>query len=836
MLGGDMMDTKFYAKGFATVWHAALLASVLVLFPFAVQASEITALTLEKTDQGDVLSISSDGELDYQSFDLSAPARLVLTFPGATFNKQVEAIEGGDSGVRNVATSVTKTGARMDINLSKALPYKVEQQEKALVLRFSPVAGSQLKAVQETAVLKDISITDQGDMTELVVRGEHMNASHDAFVTNHGRTLIMDFWGAESMLPKEHFAASTQKVQSVTVGEAKGRVRLVVNLLPGVSDKHQIDATSGQMIVRFGSVTAKRKAAEVQVEQVLFKPNDRISQMVIRTNVSNPVVSLHEEKGAAILDIKKAALAQGQERSQDVSEFPGPLSQIDAYKAGDKVRIVARLRDKVEISSFQQGNVLTVTFVPKDIASAKRGSAKGDAFEYTGKKIPLLNYQGIDIRNALRFIAEMSDMNIIMGEDVQGKLNMRLVDVPWDQALDIILASQGLGKEVQGNVMRIAPLPVLVKERQNSLAARQSEAELAPLITEFITLSFAKASDVKAMLETVKAADAAASSTTTDTAAATTSSSASAASSGMLSPRGSFVVDERTNTLILKDTEDSINSIKRLIAQVDKPVKQVLIEARIVEASDNFTRELGVRWGGQVAGRGGRVSTQLSNTAAGGVVGGVGGNPAPGGFLVDLPAATAATGGGTIGLAVGALNNAFNLNLELSAAEADDKIKIVSNPRVVTTNLKTATINQGSEIPYQTQSANGGTNVQFKQANLGLEVTPQITADNRIMLQVKATKDSPSATAVAGNPVINTKQVETEIFMNNGETIVIGGIYTRDNTQNTAGVPLLSRIPLLGWLFKKQTKLDNKTELLIFITPTIMESPTKNGGEVAQGN
>jgi len=824
MLGGDMMDTKLYAKGFAKACHAALLACVLLISPFAVNASEITGLSLEKSAEGDVLSIRSDGELDYQSFDLSAPARLVLTFPAATISKKVEAIEGGESGVGNVSTSVTKTGARLDITLSKALSYKVEQQDKSLVLRFSPVSGSQVKAAQESAVLKDISIADQGDVTELVVRGEHMNASHDAFVTNHGRTLIMDFWGAESMLPKEHFAASTQKVQSVTVGEAKGRVRLVVNLLPGVSDKHQIDATAGQMIVRFGSVTAKHKAAVVQVEQVLFKPNDRISQMVIRTNVSNPVVSLHEEKGAAILDIKKAALAKGQERSQDVSEFPGPLSQIDAYKAGDKVRIVARLRDKVEISSFQQGNVLTVTFVPKDIASAKRGSAKGEAFEYTGQKVSF-DYQGIDIRNALLLISEMSDMNIIMGEDVQGKLSMRLENVPWDQALDIILTSQGLGKEVQGNVMRIAPLPVLVKERQNSLAARQSEAELAPLITEFITLSFAKASDVKAMLETVKEADAAASSTTTDTAASATSSSSSAASSGMLSPRGSFVVDERTNTLIVKDTEDSINSIKRLIAQVDKPVKQVLIEARIVEASDNFTRELGVRWGGQVSGKGGRVTNQVSNSTT-----------APGGFLIDLPAATAATSGGTLGLAVGAINNAFNLNLELSAAEADDKIKIVSNPRVVTTNLKTATINQGSEIPYQTQSANGGTNVEFKQANLGLEVTPQITADNRIMLQVKATKDSPSATAVAGNPVINTKQVETEIFMNNGETIVIGGIYTRDNTQNTAGVPLLSRIPLLGWLFKKQTKLDNKTELLIFITPTIMESPTKTGGEVAQGN
>ena len=807
--------------------------SLLVLaWPQVVQAAEITAVTLEKSPSGDVLSIQSDGELDYQSFDLSAPPRLVLTFPNSAFSKPVEGINSTLAGVKKVSSSVSKSGARLDISLSKTLGYKIEQKDHVLSLRFSPVSEEKKKASQNVAVLKDIEINDQGAMTELVVRGENMNASHDAFITNHGRTLIMDFWGASSMLPKEHYLAATQKVESVTVGEAKGRVRLVVNLVPGVSDKHQIDATVGQMLVRFGSVAPKRKAAEVQVEQVLFKPNDRISQLVIRTSVSNPIVSLHEEKGAAILDIKKAALAKGQERSQDISEFPGPLSQIDAYKAGDKVRIVARLRDKVEISSFQQGNVLTVTFVPKDMASAKRGATKGEAFDYTGQKVSF-DYQGIDIRNALRLISEMSDMNMIMGEDVQGKLNMRLENVPWDQALDIILDSQGLGKVVHGNVMRIAPLEVLTKERQGKLEANQSAEEISPLVTEFISLSFAKASEVKGLLEAVSETTITERSTDTADVAASTSS---AASSGMLSARGSFVVDERTNTLIVKDTQESINNIKRLIARIDKPVKQVMIEARIVEATDSFTREMGVRWGGQASGTGAKKGNQFYqvSSTAGGVVGGVGQVAAPGGFLVDLPAAGAATGGGQIGLAIGALSNAFNLNLELSAAEADDKIKIVSNPRVVTTNLKKATINQGSQIPYQSSSANSGTTTEFKDANLGLEVTPQITADNRIMLQVKVTKDSPSATAVGGSLIIDTKQIETEIFMLNGQTIVIGGIYTRNKTNTTAGVPLLSRIPLLGWLFKKNLKSDNKTELLIFITPTILDAPTQGAGEVAQ--
>ncbi len=832
----ENMDMKFNCNCLAVLRFARVLSIALLVLalPQGIQAAEITAVTLEKSPNGDVLSIRSDSELDYQSFDLSAPPRLVLTFPNSVFNKSVQAIKGPKAGVKNVSTSVSKAGARLDVSLSKTLGYKIEQDDHVLTLRFSPASTVKKKAVQDVAVLKDIEISDLGSMTEVVVRGEHMNASHDAFVTNQGRTLIMDFWGARSLLAKEHYAAATQKVQSVTVGEARGRVRLVINLVPGVSDKHQIDATAGQMLVRFGSITPKRKATKVQVEQVLFKPNDRIAQLVIRTSVSNPIVSLHEEKGAAILDIRKAALAKGQERSQDISEFPGPLSQIDAYKAGDKVRIVARLRDKVEISSFQQGNVLTVTFVPRDIAATKRGVAKGDAFDYTGQKVSF-DYQGIDMRNALRLIAEMSDMNMIMADDVQGKLTMRLENVPWDQALDIILDSQGLGKVVQGNVMRIAPRAVLAKERQSKLEANQNAAELAPLITEFISLGFAKASDVKTMLETVQAADTGSTGTSTagTSVPASTTGSSSAVASGMLSARGSFVVDERTNTLIVKDTQESINNIKRLIAQIDKPVKQVMIEARIVEATDNFSRDLGVRWGGQVTGKGDWVATQLSNTASGGVVSGVGGVAAPGGFLVDLPAAVGAGAGGQIGLAVGALNNAFNLNLELSAAEADDKIKIVSNPRVVTTNMKTASINQGKDIPFlNSTSTTTGTTVTFKKAYLGLEVTPQITADNRIILHVKASKDAPET--AGSNPVISTKQIETEIFMNDGETIVIGGIYTRDKSKNTAGVPLLSHIPLLGWLFKTQTKADNKTELLIFITPTIIKSNLQGSGEVAQ--
>jgi len=835
---------------------AACLTVAFFLVPLLAQAVQVNDISLQKSPGGDVVTIRSDAPMTYELFDLKAPSRLVVNFPGASLKKGLEPLHDDHPGVNSVFPVVSDDGVRLEIGMDRVLAYKVDEKGKKLVVRFAATAATGEKnAAGSAAVLKDIDIRDRGSVTELVLRGDHMDVNHDAFVTNKGRTLILDFWGATSMLPKEHYAVSTQKVSGVTVGQAEGRVRLVVNLIKGGQENHQIDASGQQMVVRFGGVAAKRRAAVVQVEEVNFQPDDRVAHLQIRTDAANPIVNVYEKQGNVVLDIKKASLATGQQRTQDVRDFPGPVKQVDAYTVDDKVRIVARLREKVDVSSFQQGNVLTLTLMPKDIAAAHRGVKGGEKFAYTGQKVTF-DFKDIDIRNALKLIAEMSDLNIIMSDDVNGKMTMRLVDVPWDQALDLILSARGLGKERQGNVMRIAPTKVLAEERQNRLEALQGSEQLEPLVTEFITLSYAKVDDVKKMLSGASAN----SSKGGNTAGASTGGTAGAAGAastspettiGILSPRGSFLTDDRTNTLIIKDTRDSVNNIKRLIATIDKPVKQVLIAARIVEATDNFSRELGVSWGGQVNGRGGNVGHRLSgggsnrldpsptlattptaNSSSATLPAGKA--LLPGNFLVDLPAAVATGSGGLIGFSIGALNNAFNLDLELSAAEADSKIKILSNPRVVTTNLKTATIDSGKDVPFETVSQNG-TQVQFKKATLGLEVTPQITADNRVILHVVVTKDSvlkPVGTST--NPVLSTKKVDTEIFMDNGETIVIGGVYTRDRQNTTNAVPGLSKIPILGWLFKKKFKQDNKTELLIFLTPKILENRPGQGGDVAQ--
>jgi len=785
-------------------------------------AVQVNKVSLQKAPRGDVVTIVADAPMTYELFDLKFPARLVVNLPGATLKKGLEPLHSDSPGVRSVFPVVSSAGVRLEIGMDRVLTYKIDEQGKKLVVHFaaSTVAG-QKKGSASAAVLKDIDVRDNGAMTELILRGDHMDASHDAFMTNQGRTLILDFWGATSMLPKEHYAVSTQKIRGITVGQAKGRVRLVVNLIKSGKNNHQIEASPEKMLVRFGDIKAKRNTSVMQVEDVHFQTDDRIAHIIVRTNAANPVVNIHEKKGNVLLDIKQASLAAGQERTQDVQDFPGPVKQVDAYTVGKQVRIVARTREKVEISSFQRGNVLTLTLVPEDIAVVQKGGKVGQNPSYSGQKVTF-DFKDIEVQNALKLIAEMSNLNIIMSDGVTGKLTMHLVDVPWDQALDLILSARGLGKEREGNVLRIAPLAVLQAENAARLQAQKTTQNLEPLITEFISLSYAKVVDVKTLLEGAKS-----SSTTPATGTPPTTGMATASSGnlGLSSSRGTVLADTRTNTLIVHDTQAVINNIKRLIAKIDRPQKQVLISARIVEASSNFSRDLGVRWGGQVSGHGGKVTNRISSTSSA---------PTGGGFLVDLPAAVSAGAGGQIGLAIGALNNAFNLNLELSAAEADSKIKIISSPRIVTMNLKKATISQGTDIPFvNSTSANSGTSVTFKKATLSLEVTPQITAENSLLLHILATKDAPSTSTVSGNPIINTKKIETDVFMDNGETIVIGGIYTRDKENTTNGVPGLSKIPIIGWLFKKNLKKDNKTELLIFLTPKILQNQSGQGNRIA---
>ncbi|MDT8377013.1 MAG: type IV pilus secretin PilQ [Mariprofundaceae bacterium] len=784
---------------------SVLLFAVTLAIPNMAAAAQINGVSLMDSDGGDVLRVEADAPLEYQVFDLDGPPRMVINFPAASMSSDVTAMKPDGKGVTSVFPATDGEGVRLEVGLSEMIGYEIEESGNTLVVRFEQT-GMESTEPAVAAVIKDIEVRDRGSVTELVLRGENMDASHNAFLSNDNRVLILDFWEGESKLPRENYKYSTQRINDVTIGQAEGRVRLVIGVLPGGELSQQIDAEKDMLTVRFGSVAPARRASAVVVESVNFQPDDRIAHLMVRTDVVNPILNVTEKDGNVIIDVKKAALAEGQERSQDVSAFPGPVRQIDSYAIGEKVRIVARLRDRVDVTSFQQGNVFTVNLEPQDLRQSRADDEADGKFTYTGKKVTF-DFKDIDITNALKLISEMSDLNIIMSDNVKGNLTMRLVDVPWDQALDLILSSQDLGKAVEGNVMRIAPLSVLRQEHKEALESIKDVEMLEPLITEPIALSFARVDTIKAMLDASKAAPAAGGAQSPDSSSGAT----------ILSPRGSYLVDDRTNTLIVTDTAQAISNVKRFISIVDKPTEQVLIEARIVEATDNFTQEFGIRWGGQATYRDGQASDGGPNLQVGSV------NPtASNGFLVDLPAASA-TSGGAVGISWAAISHLINLDLELSAAEVDGIAKVVSSPRILTANGGTALISQGSDVPFVTPASGAGpATVSFKKAELKLQVTPQITANRTVIMEVDISKDAPTGQTVQGNPILSTKQVTTNLQVKDGETIVIGGIFTRDKSDNESGVPGMKDIPLLGWLFKTKSETDNKTELLIFLTPTIV--------------
>jgi len=398
-------------------WVAAFVCMMLA-WPLSVQASELSQLTLLDSDDGDVLRIEGDSALEYQVFDLDGPPRLLLSFPSATLSKDVQAIKASGQGVLSVKPVVVNHGVRVEIGLSQVLKYTIEEKNHQLLVRFAGVKRVASQA-HHAAVIKDLEVRDQAGVTELHLRGDYMDANHNAFVSEGGHQLILDFWGGQSELSKEFYQFAAQHVQRVTVGHADGRVRFVVALSGGTEMQQQIEANPHELVVRLGSIVAKKKSSVIEVENVEFRSEDRVAHVMIRTSQTNPIMDVQEKDDKIIILVKKASLLSGQERTQDVSAFPGPIKQIDSYQDGKSVKIVTRLRQKVSVTTFQQGNVFTLNFEPEDMALARMtsGQKKDPAFAYTGQKVTF-DFKDIDIRNALKLISVMSDLNIIMSDDV----------------------------------------------------------------------------------------------------------------------------------------------------------------------------------------------------------------------------------------------------------------------------------------------------------------------------------------------------------------------------------------------------------------------------------
>ena len=633
-------------------------------------------------------------------------------------------------------------------------------------------------------------------------------------------------------LPDTGLATSSRRwdvnagaVNSIRAVEAGGRTRLVLSLSRMVpytvtqmdgeivvqvrgsqGDAISKAPQSATMITRQVSAdSATSVAAEDQVQQVDFRRGrNGEGRLVLTLGTSSAVVDIQERGGRIIANLKGVRLPHKLERRLDVTDFGTPVSTIDAYNSDDGVRLVVSTSGEFTYQGYQSGNSYAVEVKPKN----KQGQSPLGRAElgYTGEKLSL-NFQSIDVRAVLQLLADFTGLNIVASDTVQGSITLRLKNVPWDQAMDIILKTRGLAMRQVGNVVLVAPSEELASREQLELEAKKQLEGLSPLRTEFFQVNYAKASDLVDILK--------------------------ADGNSLLSERGSVTVDSRTNTLMIQDTQDKLDDIRSVIAKLYVPVRQVLIEARIVVANDDFSRELGSRFGvtsvgnnsggiaavsGSATGTDTMVNSALSNYSTTGQA-----YPVATPTLTDrLNVNLAATSSSAGRFALAILGSDYLVDLELSALQSEGRGEVVSNPRVITSNQKEATIKQGVQIPYQESSSSGASTVSFKDATLSLGVTPQITPDDRVNMELKVSKDN-VGTIYNGVPSIETRSVTTQVLIDNGDTVVLGGIYEQSKVDGIEKIPFFGDLPVLGHLFRRDTKKDNKAELLIFVTPKILK-------------
>ncbi|MCW8857153.1 MAG: type IV pilus secretin PilQ [Kangiella sp.] len=640
-----------------------------------------------------------------------------------------------------------------------------------------------------------------GDKVQLRMTYSDVPPNPQEFTTANPARISMDFEGVDSGLDFKTKDIGVGVVNSVTAIQAQGRTRVVVNLSELVAYNSQIEGNDFVVTLEQGNqVTAgadkpSRSASYsagtgYDISGIDFRRGVNGEGRVL-VNLGNPNVSvdLRQEGRTVIADFMGADIDPAFIRRLDVIDFGTPVQIVETSTRGNAVRLAIRANDSFEYLAYQANEQYTIELKPltqQEIEKREREQPK-----YSGEKLTL-QFQDMDLKAILHTLGDFAGINIVISDDVQGSMALNLVNVPWDQALDIILKSKGLGKRQEGNVMMIAPADVIAQREQQELEANQQQEELAPLRSELIQVNYAKASEIAAILQ------------------AGLEGAGDSKAVGVLSDRGSVSIDPRTNTILVQDVASKLEDVRRLVAQLDIPVRQVLIEARIVTADDGFARDLGARFG---------VSDSMNS------------NEVDGDFNVNLPIANPA---GSLGLSFARLQDGIVVDMELSALESENRGEVVASPKVITANQKEAYIKAGEEIPYQQSSggAGGQTTIQFKEAVLELRVTPQITPDGNVILDLLIVQDTRGDAlifdGVAAAPAINTQEVGTQVLVRNGETIVLGGIFQHRTTYDESKVPLLGDIPLLGWLFRNTQREDTKQELLIFVTPKVIEQGLKN--------
>jgi type IV pilus assembly protein PilQ len=645
-----------------------------------------------------------------------------------------------------------------------------------------------------------------------------------SFTIDNPARISFDLPNTTLALPARRIDVHTSGLDSILAAETKDRTRLVLNLdklvpydtrvegnniIVSLGGANNAAVSTGTAATAVPSRAAQAAAAQRAIRSIDFRrSSDGAGRILVRLTDPHTHINLRQVGNQIVVDFD-ADLPKNLARRYDASDFGTPIGSFDASRIGTGTRLAINATGDYEQLAYQSDDQYVVEIQRQH----KTAAAQDDKPQYTGERLTL-NFQEIETRAVLQLLADASGQNIVVSDSVSGNVTLRLQNVPWDQALDIVLRTKGLDKRKQDNVIIVAPQEELASREKADLAAKKDLQELAPLRSEYLQVNYAKAQDMAALIKSQGGT--------------------------LLSGRGNVAVDERTNTLLLQDTADRLADIRRLVATLDIPVRQVLIEARIVVVNDDFKRDLGARVGyttaqsngngvwttsGSAAATDTTIASALANRATSGssfpVQVPTGTTGAPQRYNVNLPVPTPAGS-----FALGILGSNYIVDLELSAAQAETRAEVISSPRVITANQKEATIEQGTEIPYQQSASSGATTISFKKAVLSLKVTPQITPDNRIILDLDVKKDTIGTITVASGgvnvPSIDTREIATQVLVNDGQTVVLGGILETEHRDAQTKVPLLGDIPILGALFKEQNKTNNKDELLIFVTPKIV--------------
>ncbi len=716
-------------------------------------------------------------------------------------------------------------------SVTRSIMLKLAAVAQVALLMFAVSANA-----QDGNRLQDIQVQSlPGDRVELKLIMSGTAPEPLAFTIDDPARIALDLPGTTLGLTSRRRDVNLGPLDTVLTAEASGRTRVVLNLETMVAyetrtsgntvtvtlgDGEDYSAGTTQFASNVTSQAYAGSSSGRSITTVDFRrTRDGGGRVIVNLTDPSTPVDIRQEGGRVVAVFKDTDLPSELMRRLDVMDFATPVTTVDALRTNLDTRIVISADGKYEQLAYQSDNEFTIEINPA-AAEAEEGSTLfSETKEYEGQRLTL-NFQDIETRAVLQLLAETSGRNIVVSDTVQGNVTLRLRNVPWDQALDIVMTTKGLDMRQNGNVIIVAPAEEIAARETADLEAKQAISELEPLYSEFLQVNYAKAGDLAALI----------------------SGEGGAGGNRLLSERGSIAVDDRTNTLLVQDTAERLQDIRRMVTTLDVPIKQVLIESRIVVVNDDFSRDLGIRLGvtgvnENSAGDGGQFITATgagADTMVNSAITNLG-DPANGTiypvqipqlsnrYNVNVPIADAA---GRFALAV--LESDFLVDLELTALEAEGRGEIVSTPRVITANQKEASIKQGVEIPYQQAASSGATTIQFKEAVLELTVTPQITPDNNIIMDLSVSKDNVGDIISTGGlggtvPSIDTRSVETQVLVADGQTVVLGGIYETERRETINKVPFLGDIPVLGALFRSKQRVDNKAELLIFVTPRILE-------------